>query len=233
MELNEKIAELTCLASKLNNRDEIINCFHRYINFYSEQHIDGVMAQFTTTQPDVSLEIGEKGCLKGLDAIRAYFGYMPKIAARPGAIIYHYVDTQVVTIAEDGKTAKLTCLAPGFDADAKSLTQNWVYGKYYADLVREENGEWKLWHVRWFRNFEAPMMIGWLKNQTAHDDVENHPAMQDVYGEKAPFEAGSYPESWQYPKHYSPDEVNYLLPEPPAPYKTWDGMTAAVKTRKE
>ena len=49
----------------------------------------------------------------------------------------------------------------------------------------------------------------------------------------SPFEAGSYPESWQYPKHYSPDEVNYLLPEPPAPYKTWDGMTAAVKTRKE
>lgn len=233
MDLYNKIEELNALADRLTAKDDIINCFHRYVNFYSELHIEGMMKQFSTERKDICLEIGEDGLYEGEKAIREVFAFMPKLAKRPGSIIYHYVDTEVVEIAQDGLTAKLTCLAPGFDADAKALTQNWIYGKYYVDLIKEANGKWKLWHVQWFRNFEAPMMKGWLENSIAHDQEVSHPAFKDIYGDSKKSDKSNYPTNWSYPKHFVIDEVNYLLPEPPQPYKTWDGMTGTVKTRKE
>ncbi|MBR0091838.1 MAG: nuclear transport factor 2 family protein [Lachnospiraceae bacterium] len=228
-DLENGIAELETFTQKLSDYDAVLNRFYRYIHYYGLMHISGVMEQFSKKE-DVSLEIGEEGMYTGYETIKEYFGFLPKLAAKPGTMIYHYVDTPVVQIAKDGQTAKITCLAPGLDAAAKALVQNWVYGKYYVDLIRED-GEWKLWHVQWFRTFECAMTEGWLKEQTAHDRDVKQPALADVYSGGPKAEAGSYPDDWKYPKHFDPDAVNYLLPEPPKAYDTWMGKTAMENTR--
>lgn len=224
------IEALDKMATELVDHDQILNTFYRYIHYYGELHIDGVMEQFANRQ-DISLEIGEEGVFEGRETIRAYFGFMPKLAKKPGILIYHYTDTPVVEIAKDGKSAKLTALAPGLDAAAKALIQNWVYGKYYADLIKED-GAWKLYHVQWFRTFECSMTKGWMKEQTAHDRELAAPELADAYADLPKGKSGSYPENWPYPKHYDPELVNYLMPEPPQPFDTYDGKTSMVKTRE-
>lgn len=228
--LLEGICALEKQAIKLVDHDQILNAFYRYIHYYGELHITGVMEQFAD-RPDISLEIGEEGIYEGRETIQAYFGFMPKLAQKPGILIYHYTDTPVVEIAKDGQSAKLTALAPGLDAAAKALVQNWVYGKYYADLVKE-NGAWKLYHVQWFRDFECSMTKGWMKEQTAHDRELVALELKDAYEKLPRPKESSYPENWAYPKHYDPERVNYLMPEPPQPFNTYDGKTAMTKTRE-
>lgn len=229
-DLLKDIGALEEFATRLVDHDQILNTFYRYIHYYGELHITGTMQQFSK-RPDISLEIGEEGVYEGYDTIKAYFGFMPKLAQKPGILIYHYTDTPVIEIAKDGQTAKLTALAPGLDAAAKALVQNWIYGKYYVDLIKED-GEWKLWHVQWFRNFECSMTKGWMKEQTAHDRELVAPELADAYQDLPQGQKGSYPDDWQYPKHYDPERVNYLMPEPPQAYETYSGKTAMVKTRE-
>lgn len=229
-ELEKDLEQLELFAEQLSDHDAVLNCFYRYIHYYGQLHITGTMEQFSR-RSDVSLEIGEEGIYEGYDTIERYFGFMPKLAKKPGIMIYHYVDTPVVELAGDGKTAKLTCLAPGLDAAAKALVQNWIYGKYHVDLIKED-GVWKLWHVQWFRTFECAMTAGWLKEQTAHDKELTHPELADVYEGLPKPEPGSYPEDWKYPKHFDTTKVNYLMPEPPEAYETWKGKTSMKVTRK-
>ena len=232
-DLEKDLESLEFLTEEISDHDAILNCFYRYIHFYGQLHIEGVMEQFSKDHSDVSLEIGEEGIYTGLNTIRSYFGFMPKLSQKPGIMIYHYVDTPVVEIAGDHKTAKITCLAPGLDAAAKALVQNWIYGKYYVDMVKEADGSWKLWHVQWFRTFECAMTAGWLKEQTAHDKELVHPELSDAYeGLPAP-EDSSYPKDYSYPKHFDPEKVNYLLPEPPKPYSSWNGKTSMDITRND
>lgn len=228
-DLWKDIEELEQVAERLTDHDQILNTFYRYIHYYGELHINGVMEQFAD-RADITLEIGEEGLYRGPETIRSYFGFMPKLAQKPGILVYHYTDTPVVEIAGDGKTAKVTALAPGLDAAAKALVQNWIYGKYYADLIKE-NGAWKLWHVQWFREFECSMTKGWMKEQTAHDRELVAPELADAYADMPKGEKGTYPDDWAYPKHYDPENVNYLLPEPPKAYRSYDGITATEKTR--
>lgn len=106
------LEQLELFTEGLSDMDAILNRFYRYIHYYGELHLNGTMEQFSTRQ-DVSLEIAEEGIFEGYDKIKEYFGFMPKLAKKPGIMIYHYVDTQVVEIAKDGKTAKLTQCADG------------------------------------------------------------------------------------------------------------------------
>lgn len=232
MSIEKELAELTALADKNSAVNTVLKVFHAYVNYYSQQHIEGVMAQFAD-QPDVSLEVADEGKVVGLENIRRYFSYMPVLAKKPGILMYHYVTTEVVEVAEDGQTAKLTAMSPSCDAMAKAQMQNWCYGKYYADFIKDANGDWKIWHIQWFSTFETPVTTGWLKEQTAHKAEFVHPELADAYVEtlKVEREKSSYPENWEYPTHFDPKSRNYLMPEPAEPYQKWDGMTSMKNTR--
>jgi len=232
MNIEKELAGLTALADKNSAVHSVLKVFHAYVNYYSQQHIEGVMAQFAD-KPDVSLEIADEGKVVGLADIRRYFSYMPVLAKKPGILMYHYVTTEVVEVAGDGKTAKLTAMSPSCYAMAKAQMQHWCFGKYYVDFIKEDDGSWKMWHVQWFSTFETPVTAGWLKEQTAHKAEFTHPELADAYVEtlKVEKQPSSYPADWDYPTHFDPKSKNYLLPEPAEPYETWDGMTAIKNTR--
>lgn len=230
-DLEKQILELSRIADHNSDVDAVLKVFHNYLHYFAQNHVTGVLEQFSGEQEDISLEVGEEGRIVGRADLEKHFAYMPRLAQKPGVLVYHYVTTEVVEIAQDGQTAKLTALSPSCDAMGQAQIQNWIYGKYHVDLVKQSDGQWKLWHVQWFRTFEAAVTLGWLKEQTAHDAEVVHPKLADVYADPAPRAGSSYPPAWPYPRHYDPERVNYLMPEPPEPYAHWDGSTAMKMTR--
>lgn len=231
MNFEKELADLSVIVTRNSAVNEVLNVFHSYVHYFSQNHISGVLKQFALDKEDVSLEIGEEGKIVGAEQLRKHFAYMPRLAKQTGVLVYHYVTSEVVEVAEDGKTAKVTALSPSCDAMGQAQLQNWIFGKYYVDMIKTEDGSWKLWHVQWFRTFETPVTVGWLKVQTSHDAEINHPKMVDVYADPAARNESSYPADWRYPKHYDTEQVNYLMPEPPKPYKSWDGITSMEFTR--
>ena len=227
------LAGLQALEQQMDrvaDTNRILDIFYRYIHYFSLLHREGILSTFAD-RDDVSLELAEEGVVVGPEQLRRHFSFMPVLAQKPGILVYHYVTCPVVEIAADGATAKLTCFAPGCDAMAPASMQDWIYGKYYVDLIRQTDGQWKVWHVRWFRTFETPVTVGWLKEQTAHDKQYGHAKLKDAYAQRAEKQPSTYPPYWKYPKHFDPTQPNYLLPEPPKAYTSWDGMTAMDMTR--
>lgn len=228
----KQIEEIEAVAQKSEDINMVLDVFHRYIHYYGMLHIDGIMSTFSDEEDDVSLEMADLGVIQGRNQLKKHFSYMPKLAQKPGIFSYYYVTSPVVEIAADGMSAKLTCFAPGADGIAEAMMQNWIYGKYYADFFKQKDGQWKIWHVRWFRTFEAPLMVGWLECQEVTQKEQENPAVADVYEEKADVLPSTYPKDWPYPKWYSTDKQNYLMPEPVRPYEKWDGMSAMDFTRE-
>lgn len=74
--------------------------------------------------------------------IRDNFGY--------GDLIAHHVSTPCVVLAGDGKTAKGVWYSLGVNATGNpdgSCKAMWYPERVCADFVKEDSGEWKIWHL--------------------------------------------------------------------------------------
>ena len=132
-------------------------------------------------------------------------------------MIEHFSIDPVIEIASDRNTARGTWFSPGLGSFGPAQFQNWVWGKYDCDYIRQ-NGSWKLWHLRWYLTFFCAYEKGWVHQQepeldSASESTRPKPRM---IGHGAP----DKPSTRHRP--YKPNEVNYLLPEPPEPYESWE-----------
>jgi hypothetical protein len=74
--------------------------------------------------------------------IRDNFGY--------GDLIAHHISTPCVVLAGDGKTAKGVWYSLGAKATGNpdgTCKAMWYPERVCADFVKEDSGEWKIWHV--------------------------------------------------------------------------------------
>lgn len=74
--------------------------------------------------------------------IRDNFGY--------GDLIAHHVSTPCVNLSGDGKTAKGLWYSLGVSAEGAadgSTKAMWYLERICADFVKEDSGEWKIWHL--------------------------------------------------------------------------------------
>ncbi len=74
--------------------------------------------------------------------IRDNFGY--------GDLIAHHVSTPCVVLAGDGKTAKGVWYSLGVQCEGQSDGSTkalWYPERICADFVKEDSGEWKIWHL--------------------------------------------------------------------------------------
>ncbi len=74
--------------------------------------------------------------------IRDNFGY--------GDLIAHHISTPCVVLAGDGKTAKGVWYSLGVEAMGRpdgSCVAKWYPERICADFVKEDSGEWKIWHL--------------------------------------------------------------------------------------
>ena len=88
-------------------------------------------------------------------SLDAYAAANPEIANVPanlgyGSFVNHHVSTPCVVLAGDGQPAKGTWYSMGVECDGNpdgSSKCVWYYIKYCADFVKEEDGQWKIWHL--------------------------------------------------------------------------------------
>lgn len=209
---------------KLEAHDAILNCFHRFLQYLSLQHKQGVLDCFALDREDVSYETGKSGVFVGREALDHYFDYLYEAAKLKGLLYEQYTYEQVIEIAGDGKTAKLTSISPGININAPARIQAWSKGKFYVDFVLEQDGSWKIWHLHRFLTYEAEMERGPLHTQyteTVEKSVKEYADCFQAQPTAAP----------TYFQLFDPKKRNYPMPEPPAPYGAWDGMTDLVRTR--
>lgn len=224
MKIDDRKQELLTRIYRMEAEDEIMNCFHRFLQYLSLQHKPGVLACFALDQKDVSYETGKSGVFVGKEALEEYFEYLHEMAKLKGLLYEQFSFDQVIEVAEDGKTAKLTSLSPGDALNAPARVQAWDRGKFYVDFIREADGSWKIWHLHRFLTFKTEMERGPLHTQYTERIEMSSPEYAACFKAKP-----SKPTT--YFKLFDPKTKNYMMPEPPEAYKTWDGMTDLNRTR--
>lgn len=134
-----------------------------------------------------------------------------------GGVFMHEMDTEVLEVAEDGQTAKGAWLSPGHETyvdrmpggDGKAHAE-WCWGKYAVDFIKDDAGEWKIWHMRLYPLFKCEYGTSWVDApQPSMEDFPPMPAAKPA------------PKPWVY----SPDTL-YPANEPPIPmpYHTFDDV---------
>jgi hypothetical protein len=217
-------AELIKRLRRIEEYNEIIHCFNRYLQYYALHHKPGVLSCFALEREDVSFEASQSGVFIGAEAISDYFDCLPKMAERRGILTEQHCVAPVVEFAGDGNTAKLTSLSPGCKVVAPARVQAWSWGKFYIDFVKLDSGQWKIWHMHWFETFEADMERGPLHTQFTQRIENSFKGIADIHTAK-PTKPTSYFHL------FGPTTRTYNLPQPPAPYETWEGMTDLEMTR--
>lgn len=145
-----------------------------------------------------------------------------------GAVMMHEMDTELLEVSADGKTAKGCWISPGHetyvDKDEANLGfkaastpgkahAEWCWGKYGVDFIKDADGQWKIWHMRLYPLFKAEYGTSWV--EASQPDADDFGFMQASKGPKA----------WVY----SPTEV-YPANEPPVvwPYNTFEDVGITI-----
>ena len=101
--------------------------------------------------------------------IRDNFGY--------GDLVAHHISTPCVVLAGDGKTAKGVWYSLGVkctsDAQGK-VKAMWYPERVCADFVKEDSGEWKIWHVIISNDceYEAGTSVGEVSSFAEPSEIE-------------------------------------------------------------
>ena len=69
-----------------------------------------------------------------------------------GAVFFHHLDTPIIEVAADGKTARGAWWSPGHETFPRGDREPgqgaiWAWSKYGADFIKEDDG-WKIWRMR-------------------------------------------------------------------------------------
>lgn len=145
-----------------------------------------------------------------------------------GMMMMHQLDTEVIEVAADGKTAKGCWVSPGHETvlraedggpadksgDCSHLKADpmWAWSKYEVEFIKEDDG-WKLWHMKLYPLFKTNFYTAWT------DGVE---VIEGATGtDTKAFTGQEPPKFWQWDKNaiYPADE-----PEPPVPYNSYEDM---------
>ena len=200
--------DLMARIRRLQDVRAIRNLHNRYLHFLNMDSAR-VMELWATKTPGATFEAGNSGVYEDTESISRFF-MDPEARGLPGAYYEFLADNSVIEISEDGQVAKEVSFSPGITTvwpehrGSQSKLQAWCSGKYDIDYVKED-GEWRIWQLRWRTTFQTPLDKGWLHQQ----DISSM-RTPPYY----PSESGSLTTCYQPVNRWG---VNYMLPEPPEP----------------
>lgn len=229
----KRIASLEHELEKEKAVTEIQNCMGRYAYLHTGGMHTACVDCFAVGDPDLSIEIGPSGVYTGPDAAYRVYerGHNESEKDRRGLLAEHALTTPVIEVADDLQTAKAIWISPGHEAGTDyedgSFEAGWLWGRYAMDFKRV-NGQWKIWHFQMYSTFRCGYYKSWA-------DV---PA-SDLAAEKTVLEDGSVYYNPMFPNNppdkpttffeeYSKDRVPKYWPQPPRPYRTFDGTPSMV-----
>ena len=238
-------AELRAKRAKaVNECNNIASKFWWYHQNFRDDLVisEGLWAR---KSPDIHAEYGFSGKYNGYDNVKKFNEGRP---CPKGKMLFHPLNTPVIEVAGDGKTAKGVWLIHGYEggsvpekgskgvflkAPAYKGTKVWCYftwAKLAIDFI-EEDGEWKMWHFHIYDYARATFDEDWVRFMqkdsidTTQSDKKGHPIkFSDDKGNIVYMEEADEPPTyrWVYNGFDSKEE---LVPRPPVPYETFDKST--------
>ncbi|HEY7673244.1 MAG TPA: nuclear transport factor 2 family protein [Gammaproteobacteria bacterium] len=150
-----------------------------------------------------TMEIGTSGVYVGKDSIRRYLYSLSGGVEGPleGVLYDHFQLQPVVTVADDGRTAKGRWRALIMTGTYGSGSGgNWGEGPYENEYVKE-NGVWKISKLHWYATFYVPYEGGWLNSSP--DAVRAYSEGRGVTPDRPQSEQyAPYPAAFVPPFHY-------------------------------
>lgn len=153
---------------------------------------------------DATLEIGPSGVYAGKESIRRYLLSLSggKQGPLEGVLFDHYQLQPIITVADDGLTAKgrwRLFLMTGESGSGSG--GNWGEGVYENEYVNQD-GVWKISKLHWFATFVAPYEGGWLNADPKA--IEEYALGRGVMPDRPPsVEYAPYPGVFVPPFHYA------------------------------
>lgn len=220
MELAEKLEKIQL---ELERQDAFRACLGLMAKYQIYHHPFTAMGKrniFAGSMPDVSLETGAMRQI-GIDSImegQKLFTTAPL----NGEWWLHPVTTPMIEVAGDGKTARGLFFSLGPEANREikdgQARGYWSCGKYTVDFIKE-NGEWKIWHIRWWRMFKTGFDKSWTEPVVVKAPWSGNKVADKVLGGS---QVKRHLEPSKFTKtDYNPDRPMACIPWFPEPYDTW------------
>lgn len=94
---------------------------------------------FALNEPDVSVEVGDRGVYRGRAALETLFKEQYGAAALKGNLLFPFLTTGMVQVAGDGRTAKGVWRSPSVQAvvpkEGGEPEPIWLFGTYAGALA--------------------------------------------------------------------------------------------------
>jgi hypothetical protein len=225
--LVERNRELEHEIARLQAVHEIENLMGRYRYWHSGHRYEEMGKMFAEKTPGVRVELANSGVFEGYEGawkIMVDFHNWSAKQHGPGRLEILQINTPVIEVAKDGKTARglWTAMRCGAGSPEGKLGANWGVEQYAVDFVKED-GTWKFWHFHLYWVLRCPFETSW---------VEAAPT-PGVPPDKIPFDLRP-DRPTTYHKMYSPTSdpscgLMEFVPPSPDPYETWEESMASIQ----
>jgi hypothetical protein len=155
-ELERQLDALEQRVVRLEDTDalERLNAVYGY--YLAHNQWDNLTGIFT---PDGSIEIAMRGVYVGAPGIRRNLNLYGEAGIHHGLLHNHMQYQPVITLAEDGQSAKMRSRAFSIMGQYEAYSM-WMGGVYENDFVKRE-GIWMLHRDQVFNTYFAPYTVGW------------------------------------------------------------------------
>ena len=205
--LRNQVADLKIRAQRVRDANDIKRLQRAY-GYYLDEALWDEMADLFTD--DATVEYARDGLYRGKDRIRQYFYELGsgQQGLTEGSLNEHFQLMPVITLADDGMTAKGRWRAIILNGELGD-TALWGEGPYENEY-RKENGVWKISKVRWYQTILVPYEGGWGLNE----DVNKGIYVSDQFPPDEPQtdSFGSWPETFLPPFHFENPVQKYIPP---------------------
>ena len=199
-EIAELEARVVALEARMQRAEDIENIkrLQRAYGYYLDKGLwDDVLALF---DENGTAEIAGRGVYKGRDRIRVVFRELigqGQDGLPHGRLLNHLQVQGIVTIGDDGQTAKARWRAfiqfGEFGGEGY-----WAEGPYEMAYVKGADGVWRISRLLWFPTFYTSFKNGWAEDAYPRNAVsEDHPP-----DEPPTHEYQTFPNYYVPPFHY-------------------------------
>ena len=198
----ERLADLRQRAEVLQDEQSIEN-LQRIYGYYLDRGLWAEIAALFTD--DGTIEMGLQGVYVGPKRIREFLGLLGPEGGRDGWLNDHVQLQTVVSVAPDGRSAKIRSRELNMTG-VEGETGQWSEGVYENTFVKQD-GVWKYKSLRFYPTFISDYDKGWAKDAkpapTASKELPPDRPPTDIYA--------IYPKAQIPPYHYP----NPVTGEPP------------------
>ncbi len=195
-------------AERIRDSKEIKRLQRSYGYYLDEAMWDELTDLFSD---NASVEYARDGLYRGKERIREYLYRLGnhRSGLAPGQLNEHFQLMPVVTLSDDGMSAKgrwrAVILAGQYQESAL-----WGEGPYENEYVKQD-GVWKISKLRWYQTMMVPYNGGWGLNEDVNQGIYVSPDFPPDEPQTDDF--GSWPETFLPPFHFDNPVGRYVPSE--------------------